>query len=106
MRRRRGEKEGGGPILMRPVAPAGRPAARGRYAMLQAIRRASDLPRRFVRAARHAAQPPSVPSAFYDAAAAGALHADTLDLVNQWSGIGASEALELDSVSHQDAPQP
>jgi hypothetical protein len=36
-RRRRGEKEGGGPVIMRPVArPAGRPAARGRYAMLQA----------------------------------------------------------------------
>jgi hypothetical protein len=36
-RRRRGEKEGGGPVIMRPVArPAGRPAARGRYAMLRA----------------------------------------------------------------------
>ena len=36
-KRRRGEKEGGGPLLMRLfVRPAGRPAARGRYAKLQA----------------------------------------------------------------------
>jgi hypothetical protein len=35
--RRRGEKEGGGPILMRLFPrPAGRPAARGRYATLRA----------------------------------------------------------------------
>jgi hypothetical protein len=35
-RRRRGEKEGGGPIMTRAVPPpAGRPAARGRYAMLR-----------------------------------------------------------------------
>jgi hypothetical protein len=35
-RRRRGENEGGGPILMRLFTrPAGRPAARGRYAILR-----------------------------------------------------------------------
>lgn len=37
-RRRGGEKEGGGPIRMRLFPrPAGKPAARGRYAALQAI---------------------------------------------------------------------
>jgi hypothetical protein len=103
--KRRGEKEGGGPILMRPVArPAGRPAARGRYAMLHAVREVSaQLQGRFSRAARHAARPPSVPRAFYEAAAAGPYHGDTLEMVNHWSGIDASEALEFDSISHQDA---
>jgi hypothetical protein len=37
MRRRRGEKEGGGPIMVRPpMRRADRPAARGRYARLRA----------------------------------------------------------------------
>ena len=54
-KRRRGEKEGGGPIMMRLFArPAGRPAARGRYAKLQAGAAAQKF------AARRAASPSRV----------------------------------------------
>lgn len=66
-RRRRGEREGGGPVMMRPVArPAGRPAARGRYAMLRA----------------GAAAPEFAPG--WHEAQAGLYLADTVDWLKLW----------------------
>ena len=59
-RRRRGEKEGDGPVMMRrpPARHADRPAARGRYAALQPAKaRAGKILRRFSRAANATAAP-------------------------------------------------
>jgi hypothetical protein len=103
-KRRSGEKEGGGPIRMRPaVRAADRPAARGRYATLwaKAPKTAAKLRRRFTRAANDATADP-----VQDAA----LHlSDTMQLVQFWQSNAALD-MPLDDYSgpQQDSyfPQP
>lgn len=75
-KRRSGEKEGGGPLLVTGhLMRAGRPAARGRYAKLQtkAPKTAAKLRRGFMRAADDATADPVQEAALY--------LSDTLQLV-------------------------
>jgi hypothetical protein len=84
-RRQSGGTESGAPI-MRAQLRRTRPAARGRYAVLQAAKtKAGKIARRFTRAATDAA---AAPEAYEDAALA---FADTLAQLHRWNDEALAE---------------
>jgi hypothetical protein len=99
-KRRGGEKEGGGPIIMRPVAHAARPAARGRYARLRGAK-ASTLRHGFTNAAADTAAQAQADTGLY--------LADTCAWLQAWENNTDYAQMHdsgFDAIQDQYFPQP